>query len=88
MPLHTSEENSNWKGRGGGPGLGMNIRCFVIYRGRKIGGSEGIFSAVTWCLFLLVMVGETVEANRPPRFVLDGNIGSEIEVRMKEGEGV
>ena len=65
--------------------------CFV--RGRKMGerweedGSEGILSAVTWCLFLLLMGVETVEANRPPRFVLDGNIGSEIVVRMREGEG-
>ena len=52
-----------------------------------MGGSEGILSAVTWCLFLLLMGVETVEANRPPRFVLDGNIGSEIVVRMREGEG-
>ena len=50
-------------------------------------GSDGILSAVTWCLLLLVMGLETVEANRPPRFVLDGNIGSEIVVRMREGEG-
>ena len=61
-----------------------NILSFV--RGRKIKGSEGILSAVTWSLCLLVMVVETVEANRPPRFVLDGNIGSEIVVRMREGE--
>ena len=64
MVLQRSEENSDWKGRGGRPGLGMNIRYFVIFRGRKMGGSEGILSAVTWCLFLLLMGVETVEANR------------------------
>ena len=66
----------------------MNIRYFVIFRGGKMEGSEVILSTVTWCLFLLLMGVETVKANRPPRFVLDRNIGSEIVVWMREGRGV
>ena len=31
---------------------------------------------------------KTAQANRPPTFVLDGNVGSEIVVRMREGRGV
>ena len=35
----------------------------------------------------IVMWLGTAQANIPPRFVLDGNVGSEIVVRMREGEG-
>ena len=65
----------------------VNIHFTLLFKGRRMGGSDLRFAAVTWCLLFLMMGIKTVQANRPPRFVLDGNIGSEIVVRMREGEG-
>ena len=70
-PRHRLEENSR---RGG-------------ERGRTSVRQRGTFSELTWCLFLILSGVEIVVCNRPPRFVLDGNVGSEIVVRMREGEG-
>ena len=58
-----------------------------MLRGRKVVRKKVRLHAVTLCFFLLVMWLGTAQANRPPRFVLDGNVGSEIVVRMREGEG-
>ena len=84
-PQHRLEENTGRKGSEKCDRVGVHIRYFVLCRGRKMGGSEGRVSAVTWFLFLLFM--GTVRGNRPPRFVMEGNSGSEIVVRMREGEG-
>ena len=79
-PQHRSEENV---GRGG-----MGVRGAVgVLSKRKVVRKEVRLHAVTLCFFLLVMWLGTAQANRPPRFVLDGNVGSEIVVRMREGEG-
>ena len=85
-PQHRLEENIGWEGKEAGGGVAVNIRFTLLSRGRLKGGSELRFPAVTLCLLLLMMGIKTVQANRPPRFVLDGNIGSEIVVRMREGE--
>ena len=63
-PRHRLEENSR---RGG-------------ERGRTSVRQRGTFSELTWCLFLILSGVEIVLCNRPPRFVLDGNVGSEIVV--------
>ena len=70
-PRHRLEENSR---RGG-------------ERGGTTARQRGTFSELSWCLFFILLGVETVSCNRPPRFVLDGNVGSEIVVRMREGEG-
>ena len=85
---HKSEENIGQKGRKVGGGVRVNIRYTLLSRGRKMGGSEFRFYGVILCLLLLLLEIQTAQANRPPRFVLDGNVGSEIVVRMMEGEGV
>ena len=53
---------------------------FVMLRDRKV------VRKLNLCFFLVMAIG-IAQANRPPRFVLDGNVGSEIVVRMREGEG-
>ena len=86
-PQHRLEGNVGQKGRKAGGGEGVNIRFTFLSKGRRMGGSELRFGGVTLCLLFLLLEIKTAQANRPPRFVLDGNIGSEIVVRMREGEG-
>ena len=86
-PQHSWEENIEQKGRKVGGGVRVNIRYTLLSRGGKMGGSEFRFYGVILCLLLLLLEIQTAQANRPPRFVLDGNVGSEIVVRMREGEG-
>ena len=86
-PQHRLEENVGLKGSETDGGVAENICNALPFRGRRKGGSESRFPAVTLCLLFLIMEIKTAQANRPPRFVLDGNVGSEIVVRMREGEG-
>ena len=86
-PQHRLEEIVGQKGRKVGGGVRVNIRYALLSTGRKLGGSEFRFYGVTLCILLLLLEIKTAQANRPPRFVLDGNVGSEIVVRMREGEG-
>ena len=37
-------------------------------------------------MMVMVMMMTTVSANSPPRFLLDTNVGSEIVLRLTEGE--
>ena len=37
-------------------------------------------------MMVMMMVITTVSANSPPRFLLDTNVGSEIVLRLTEGE--
>ena len=79
-PQHRSEENVGRAGRGLRGGVGVLSK-------RKVVRKEVRLHAVTLCFFLLAMWLGTAQANRPPRFVLDGNVGSEIVVRMREEVG-
>ena len=87
-PQHRLEENVGLKGSETDGGVAENICNALPFRGRRKGGSESRFPAVTLCLLFLIMGIKTAQANRPPTFVLDGNVGSEIVVRMREGRGV
>ena len=60
----------------------VTILYCVMNRGRKEGRSDGRQRGV----ILLLLVG-VVRGNKPPRFVMEGNSGSEIVVRVREGEG-
>ena len=86
-PQHRVKENVGWKGREAGGEVRVNIRYAGLSKGRIMGGSDLRFAGVILCLLLLMMGIKTAQANRPPRFLLDGNVGSEIVVRMREGEG-
>jgi hypothetical protein len=86
-PQHRLEGNVGRKGRAASGGMEVNIRFTFLSKGRRMGGSELRFPAVTLCLLFLLLEIKTAQANIPPRFVLDGNIGSEIVVRTREGGG-
>ena len=86
-PQHRLEQNVGQKGREEGGGVAENICNTLPFRGRRKGRRLSRFAAVTLCLLFLMMGTQTAQANRPPKFVLDGNVGSEIVVRMREGEG-
>ena len=52
-------------------------------------GREGAGGGTVGLLILSVMALQvrTVAANSPPRFLLETNVGSEIVLRLREGEG-
>ena len=52
---------------------------------RVIGGEMGV-SRVSGMLLVMAIMMVRVSANSPPRFLLDTNVGSEIVLRLTEGE--
>ena len=59
-----------------------------VIRGHKRDRNKTSKTVIVYVLILIVnFFASAVKANRPPRFVVDGNVGSEMVVRMREGTG-